>query len=59
MLNLARDACRDADLKERGCTVLRFTALQVDERFDAVIEAIYSEVQRRLLARDIEARTRD
>jgi very-short-patch-repair endonuclease len=52
--DLARDACRDADLKERGYTVLRFTAHQVDEKLDAVIEAIYAEVQQRLLLRNVE-----
>jgi very-short-patch-repair endonuclease len=52
--DLARDAGRNADLAKRGYDVLRFTVQQVDEAFDAVIEAIYSEVQQRLLAREIE-----
>jgi very-short-patch-repair endonuclease len=56
--DLTHDARRDADLKEQGYSVLRFSVQQVDEAFDAVMESIYSEIQLRLLQQEAESRTR-
>lgn len=52
----ALDSIRDAAFAAKGIDVIRFSVQDVDERLDAVIEAIYDAVQIRLLVKRAEER---
>jgi very-short-patch-repair endonuclease len=49
--DLARDAAKDARLKQQGFDVVRFGVQEVDQNFEGVISTVHDAVQLRLMAK--------